>query len=80
MVTQKLSQWGNSLGIRLPQAIIQQIGLTEGDIISIELENNRIVLSPARQKYTLEALLQNVKPEQQHDEIEWGDAQGEEQW
>lgn len=80
MVTQKISQWGNSLGIRLPQALIQEIGLSEGDLLSISLENNRIILSPTRPKYTLSELLQNIKPEQQHEEIEWELPVGEEIW
>ncbi|WP_013322315.1 AbrB/MazE/SpoVT family DNA-binding domain-containing protein [Gloeothece verrucosa] len=80
MVIQKLSQWGNSLGIRLPQAIIQEIGLNEGDLLRISLENNRIILSPARPKYTLSELLQNISADQQHEEIEWGDPQGDEIW
>ncbi|ELR99665.1 AbrB/MazE/SpoVT family DNA-binding domain-containing protein [Gloeocapsa sp. PCC 73106] len=30
MTTQKLTKWGNSLGIRLPQEIIKQLGWKEG--------------------------------------------------
>lgn len=80
MITQKLSMWGNSLGIRLPQAIIQQMGLKQGDLVAISTEGNKIVLSPTRPKYTLDELLQDVTPERQHDEVDWGDPVGEESW
>jgi antitoxin MazE len=80
MVTQKIAQWGNSLGVRLPQAIAQQIGLKAGTVITISTEGDKIVLSPAKPKYTLQELLKNVKSEQQHDEIDWGEPQGEEVW
>jgi antitoxin MazE len=80
MVNQKIAQWGNSLGVRLPQAIAQEIGLKAGTEITISTEGNKIVLSPAKPTYTLQALLKDVKPEQQHDEINWGEPQGEEVW
>jgi antitoxin MazE len=80
MVTQKLSLWGNSLGVRLPQSIAQQIGLKAGSVISISTEGDKIILVPERAKYTLQELLKDVTPEQQHDEIDWGEPQGEEVW
>jgi antitoxin MazE len=80
IVTQKVAQWGNSLGVRLPQAIAQEIGLKAGTIISITTEGDKIVLSPAKPQYTLQELLKEVSPEQQHEEIDWGESQGEEVW
>jgi antitoxin MazE len=80
MVTQKLVLWGNSLGVRLPQSIAQQIGLKAGSVISISTEGDKIVLVPERPKYTLQELLKDATPEQQHDEIDWGEPQGEEVW
>jgi antitoxin MazE len=80
MVTQKVSLWGNSLGIRLPQAIIQQMGLKQGDLVAITTEGNQIILSPTRPRYTLDQLLQNATPDRQHDEVDWGEPVGEENW
>ncbi|BAY21941.1 transcriptional regulator/antitoxin, MazE [Calothrix sp. NIES-2100] len=80
MVTQKISTWGNSLGIRLPQIIIQQIGLKPGDLVAISTEGNKIILSPARPKYTLDELLKDITPDMQHDEVDWGEPVGEETW
>ncbi|MDX2272124.1 MAG: AbrB/MazE/SpoVT family DNA-binding domain-containing protein [Cyanobacteriota bacterium] len=80
MITQKVRFWGNSLGIRIPQAILQQIGITEGSTVSLSIEGNRVIISPTRLKYTLEELLKDVDPVSQHNEVEWGDPVGEEQW
>ncbi|MBW4602364.1 MAG: AbrB/MazE/SpoVT family DNA-binding domain-containing protein [Calothrix sp. FI2-JRJ7] len=52
MITQKVSLWGNSLEIKLPQSIIQQMGLKQGDLVGISTEENKIILSPARPRYT----------------------------
>lgn len=80
MATQKVALWGNSLGIRLPQAIVQQIGLKQGSMISISTEDNKIILSPSTPKYTLAELLKDVTPEQQHGEVDWGEPKGDEFW
>lgn len=80
MVTQKVSMWGNSLGIRLPQTIIQQMGLKQGDLVAISTEGNKIILSPARPRYTLDELLKDVTPDRQHDEVDWGEPVGKESW
>lgn len=80
MTTQKISAWGNSLGIRLPQAIAQQVGFTEGALISLSVEGNRLVLSPTQPKYRLDDLLAGITPDMQHDEVDWGSPEGEEVW
>ncbi|MBF2055651.1 MAG: AbrB/MazE/SpoVT family DNA-binding domain-containing protein [Cyanobacterium sp. T60_A2020_053] len=80
MITQKITKWGNSLGIRIPQAITQQIKLTEGALLNISIEDNKIILTPTKPKYTLEELLKNSTAEMQHDELDWGEPVGEENW
>ncbi|WP_088243454.1 AbrB/MazE/SpoVT family DNA-binding domain-containing protein [Calothrix rhizosoleniae] len=80
MVTQKVSMWGNSLGIRLPQAIALQMGLKEGALVSISTDGDKIILSPARSKYTLDELLKDVSSDMQHNEVNWGEPVGEEDW
>ncbi len=37
---------GNSRGVRIPKPLIQQCGL--GDTVDVRIENNRLVISPAR--------------------------------
>jgi antitoxin MazE len=80
MATQKVALWGNSLGVRLPHAIAQQMSLKPGSVISISIEGDKIVLSPSTPKYTLKELLKDATPEQQHGEIDWGEPQGDEFW
>ena len=80
MIIQKVCMWGNSLGVRLPQAITKQIKLEEGELINISVQDNKIILSPTKPKYNLEELLSNANPETQHDELDWGESVGEETW
>ncbi|MBE9204623.1 AbrB/MazE/SpoVT family DNA-binding domain-containing protein [Synechocystis salina LEGE 06099] len=80
MITQKITKWGNSLGIRLPQPIVQQSGWKEGAKIVITVKDEQVILSLARPKYSLAELLDGAQPENQHAEVDWGSAQGEESW
>ena len=80
MVTQKVSMWDNSLGVRLPEAIAQEVGLKEGTIVYISTEGNKIILSPTKPKYSLDELLKEATPEMQHDELDWGESVGVENW
>jgi antitoxin MazE len=53
----KISRWGNSLGVRIPADVVRRSGLAEGARVEIEAKGDRIVISPARPRYTLEELL-----------------------
>jgi antitoxin MazE len=33
----RISKWGNSLAVRLPSAVVEALGLKEGDEIAIEI-------------------------------------------
>ncbi len=37
----QVSKWGNSLAVRLPAAVVQALGLKEGDDIQIHVEGAR---------------------------------------
>ncbi len=37
----QVSKWGNSLAIRLPAAVVERLGLREGDEIAIEVADRR---------------------------------------
>ena len=79
-IKQKISAWGNSLGIRLPQILIGQTDFKEGDEVIVTVERGNIVLSPTKPNYTLEELLAGNTSDMQHDEIDWGESVGEEIW
>lgn len=80
MAVRKISTWGNSLGVRLPQAVLEELGLNDGAIVDIIVDNNKIVLSPIKEAYDLEELLRNITPDMQHDEMDWGDSLEDEVW
>lgn len=40
----QISKWGNSLAIRLPAAVVEVLGLKEGDQVEIEAANARTLI------------------------------------
>ena len=72
--------WGNSLGLTIPQPIASEIGLTVGTVVNIEVVGNKIVISPIRKKYQLHELLDGVTPELLGGEYDWGEPVGKEVW
>lgn len=75
----QVGKWGNSLGIRLPKHITEQLDLNSQDKLICKVEQGRLILEPIQKpKYKLEDLLANV--EETSEEISWGSPQGEEAW
>jgi antitoxin MazE len=75
-----VNQWGNSLGIRIPQYIASKVGFTAGTMVSIEVVNDTIVISSAKKKYSLDELLEGVTPELIGGEYDWGEPVGKKAW
>ena len=74
----QVSRWGNSLGIRIPKEIAGRAGLAEGSRIEIAMQNDQIVLSPARPRYRLEDLLRGMSRRGMRRAFDWGPDVGRE--
>jgi antitoxin MazE len=72
------SRWGNSLGVRIPKEIVQQVGLAPGASLEIEARGDQIVISLPKRRYRLEDLLVGMTPEAMHDAFDWGPDVGRE--
>ncbi len=79
-MNQIAQKWGNSLAVRIPKAFAEQAKIREGTPLEISVENGRVILQPQRQKYTLEALLENINEDNLHGETDWGADVGKEIW
>lgn len=75
-----VTKWGNSLAIRIPKNIAEQVNLKPGASIAIVIIDNNIVITPKRQQYSLEELLEGASPEDFDGEYDWGEPVGEEIW
>lgn len=75
-----VNKWGNSLGVRIPQPVANQVGFTAGMSVNIDVVDNKIVISPIQRKYQLDELLAGVTPELIGGEYDWGEPVGREIW
>ncbi|MBI1857240.1 AbrB/MazE/SpoVT family DNA-binding domain-containing protein [Candidatus Saccharibacteria bacterium] len=81
--TTKVKKWGNSLAIRIPQAVIQDLGLSSDSQLQLTSNGKSVTLKPKAtkaKKIGLEKLLEGVTPENIHPEVDWGPPVGKEIW
>ncbi|MBE0501927.1 MAG: AbrB/MazE/SpoVT family DNA-binding domain-containing protein [Desulfuromonadales bacterium] len=78
----KVQKWGNSLALRLPKGLADEIDVRLGSPVEIKVKGDSIVIEPVREKkkYTLDKILEGVKPDTLHDEIDSGNPVGKEIW
>ncbi|MGJ0393280.1 MAG: AbrB/MazE/SpoVT family DNA-binding domain-containing protein [Methylocystis sp.] len=72
-----IAKWGNSLALRLPRHVTEEVKLVEGATVCIEVEDGSIKVTPSRPKFKLADLLAQ---EPRSAEVEWGKPRGDEVW
>lgn len=73
----KVAKWGNSLAVRLPKPLVDDLGLRPGREVEVRQDGTRLTLEmiPVRKipRYRLEDLLAQIKPGQKPPPFEnWG--------
>jgi antitoxin MazE len=66
-----VQKWGNSLGIRIPKSVAEQVGLENGTRVEFETKNGVLTIRPShrrRRKYKLSELLAKMKGPNPHGE------------
>ena len=79
-VTTKIQKWGNSLAVRIPSNVADEIKLAQGSDVELRIENQELKIVPAKKKPTLEELMAQITPENRHGEVDWGEPEGAEVW
>lgn len=79
-----IQKWGNSAAVRLPATLLDQVHLTLGDKLVVEVRPDGIMLAPARPRYSLEDLVAQCDPKAPipEDLADWSNARpvGREAW
>ena len=78
-VQTRVQKWGNSLGVRIPRGLAEEVGLGPGSEVSLSVKDGELVekpLVPAR--LSLDDLLAEVSEENLHSSIDSGAAIGAE--
>jgi len=62
MTELRISKWGNSSGLRLPKAVMDELGLKPGETVNLTVKDGKGVIEPKRpKKITLEWIIAETK-------------------
>ena len=67
-----VAKWGNSLSLRLPKAFVDRLHLKEGDAVDLDVDDGRLLITPAKPSYDLKELLAKITEENQPESIDAG--------
>lgn len=76
----RVRKWGNSLGLRIPKPFAEETHLEENGEVEITIKGGKLVVEAVEPSFTLEALLDQVTPENRHTEVSTGKRVGKEVW
>jgi len=75
----KVQKWGNSLGVRIPRGLAEEMGLGAGTEVSLTAKDGELVLKPSvPTRLRLPDLLAGITQENIHASIDTGHALGAE--
>jgi antitoxin MazE len=75
----RVQKWGNSLGLRIPRGLADEVGLGVGTEVSLTAKDGELVLRPSLpSRLRLADLLAGITPENIHASVDTGDAVGSE--
>jgi antitoxin MazE len=79
-VRTKIQKWGNSLGLRIPKTLAEEIAVEEGSSVEITATEQGLLVKPAGKRYELADLVEGVNRSNLHGEVPTGERVGREVW
>ncbi len=77
----QIDKWGNSLAIRVPKAIAEQLNWDQKTRVRETIVDGKLVIETVQSPvYSLEQMLEAVTADNLHAEISTGPALGQEVW
>ncbi len=78
----QIAKWGNSSAIRLPKAVLDELGLKQGESVNLTVQDGKAIIEPARpKKITLAWIISEMDrlgPDNAPETVEWGPDRGDE--
>ncbi len=82
MTELRIAKWGNSAALRLPKAVLDELGLKAGQAVELTVREGKVVIEPKQaRKITMEWIISEMDrlgPENAPETVEWGPDRGEE--
>lgn len=75
----RIQKWGNSLGVRIPRGLAEDLGLGVGSEVALSTRDGDLLVRPALPvRLNLDELLAEVTPDNLHASVDTGEAVGRE--
>jgi antitoxin MazE len=75
-----IQRWGNSLAVRIPKVVAQELGIGEYTAVELDMVDDALVIRVASDELSLEQLLASITDDNLHGEIDTGPSTGGESW
>lgn len=75
-----VKKWGNSLAIRIPKVIAEELRIANNAKVDLHTEKGTLVVKSVEMVYNLDSLLEKVTDENLHGETDTGKSVGREEW
>lgn len=79
MIT-KIQKWGNSKGVRIPKALLDNLNWKENEPLSIDIKDGKLIIEKKTERKNIKDLFKDFKDVYEPENIEWGKPTGEEIW
>lgn len=77
----RIQKWGNSNGIRIPSSMLKSLNIKTNDILNIEQEDDKIIISvPKKKRISLEDRFREYRGKNLAKEFSWDENIGREIW
>jgi antitoxin MazE len=80
-----ISRWGNSIAIRLPKAVTEELRLSAGDVVDLAVSGGKATIEKPKQRLApslaeIVAEIRRLGPENEPDTVDWGRDVGSERF
>ncbi len=80
-----VSKWGNSSAIRLPKAVMEELGLKQGEVVEMTVKDGKALIEKPRQRLapSLEDMVAEMNRlgwENEPETVDWGPDVGSERF
>ncbi len=81
-MTTTIQKWGNSLAVRIPKEMAENLELSSGSAVRMSATKKEITIKPAEKekKYDLNTLVKQMTEKNTHKAVAWGNPLGKELW
>jgi antitoxin MazE len=74
----RVAKWGNSLAVRIPAAVAEEVNLHEGDALVLQSTPDGLTLIRETAKLTMAEMLAGVTDDNIHEYVDFGPPVGKE--